>query len=129
MIEKIMMKSFKTLGLVCALAVALAAFNPAALARDFGPMPVNYEESAESYIESRLSNARGARVQVLSAPYQVYSTLAGYDGLPCWAVDVRVRARLASGGYGSYQRYTVLFHDGEAIALKSDARKVTRAEA
>ncbi|MEO1150164.1 MAG: hypothetical protein AAFW83_04155 [Pseudomonadota bacterium] len=117
--------------LIASIAMTFTALGMTAdaLARDFGPMPVNYEEGAETYIESRLSNARGARVEVLSSPYQVYSTLAGYEGLPCWAVDVRVKARQRSGGYGSYQRYTVLFHNGEAIALKSDARRVVRAEA
>lgn len=92
----------------------------------FGPMPVDYEQSASSYIEARLTNARGARIDVVSEPYQVYSSLSGYEGLACWAVDLRVKARLPSGSYGSYQRYTVLFLDGDAIALKGDARKVTR---
>jgi len=109
------------LGLMVSLPMAASAQSGG-----FGPMPVNYEQTAETYIADRLSNARGARINVLSEPYQVYSTIAGYEGLACWAVDLKVKARLPSGGYGSYQRYTVLFVDGEAIGLKSDARKVTR---
>ena len=111
---------------LASVALMMSAATHVSARSGHGPMPVNYEQTAETYIADRLSNARGARIEVLSEPYQVYSSISGYEGLPCWAVDVRVKSRLPSGSYGSYQRYTVLFLDGEAIALESDARKVTR---
>jgi len=41
-------------------------------------------------------------------------------------VDVRVKARLPGGGRGGFVPYTVLFLDGEAIALNEDARRLVR---
>ncbi|MBB5517953.1 hypothetical protein [Amphiplicatus metriothermophilus] len=105
---------------------AAAALAAAAFASDFGPTPVNYEQAAETYISERLVDPRGARVQIVGEPYQVYADVAGYEGLPCWAIDVRVKARLPNGTSGGYVPYTVLFLDGEPIALKEDARRLVR---
>ncbi|GAB4525926.1 MAG: hypothetical protein Kow00133_14690 [Amphiplicatus sp.] len=105
---------------------AAAALAAAAFASDFGPTPVNYEQAAEAYISERLVDPRGARVQFIGEPYQVYADVAGYEGLPCWAVDVRVKARLPNGMSGGYVPYTVLFLDGEPIAFEEDARRLVR---
>ncbi|MEE2691017.1 MAG: hypothetical protein VX640_05680 [Pseudomonadota bacterium] len=105
---------------------AAALLATGVLAADFGPMPANYEASAEAYISDRLVDARSARFQFVGEPYQVYADVAGYEGLPCWAIDVRVKSRLPSGAFGGYMPYTVLFLDGEAIALQDDARRLVK---
>lgn len=97
-----------------------------ALAGDFGAVPANYEQTAEAYIAERLTDARAARFQFVGEPYQVYADVSGYEGLPCWAIDVRVKSRLPSGGYGGYMPYTVLFLDGEAIALEEDVQRLVK---
>lgn len=103
------------------------AFSASVAAADFGSVPADYEDAAESYISERLEDPRSARFEFSGEPYMVYADIAGYEGLPCWAVDVRVKARLPSGGFGSYQTYTVIFLEGEAIALEDDARRLARA--
>ena len=106
---------------------ASLAFTVSVAASSFGPVPANYESVAESYISERLADARSAKYEVVSEPYMVYADIAGYEGLPCWAVDLRVKSRLPSGGFGSYQAYTVIFLEGQAIALEDDARRVAKA--
>ena len=88
---------------------------------------IQYEQAAEAYIETRLSNPRGARIQIVGQPYPVIAQGQGLSGVACLALDMRVKARLPSGGYGSTQTYTVLFQDGVAVALKSDLKTVVRA--
>lgn len=111
-----------TLGMAAAGALAASAF-----AADFGAAPSAYETAAQEYIAERLADPRAARFQFMSKPYQVFADLRGYQGLPCWAVDVRVKARLPGGGYGGYVPYTVLFLDGEAIALEGDTLRLVKA--
>ncbi len=113
-------------GAIIGFATALA-FAGAAIAADFGPVPANYESAVEGYFAERLEDPRSARYQYRSEPYQVFADLKGYEGMPCWAVDVRVKARLPGGGYGGYVAYTVIFLDGEAIALEEDLARMVRA--
>lgn len=94
-------------------------------AGEIKPCPDNYPVLAADYIESRLDDARGAKVQVISEPYRVIADIKGYEGLPGWGVDVRVKSRLPSGGYGVVP-YTVIFVDGRAVALDDDASDLTR---
>ncbi len=112
--------------LLAGLAAAIA-FAATVAAADFGPAPANYEAAAEAYIGERLSDPRNARVQFVGAPYKVYADVAGYEGLACWAIDVRVKSRLPTGAYGGYVPYTVLFLSGRPIAFKDDARRLVRA--
>jgi hypothetical protein len=112
--------------LLAGLAAAIA-FTATVVAADFGPAPSNYQNAAESYIGERLSDPRNARVQFTGQPYKVYADVAGYEGLACWAIDVRVKARLPNGSYGGYVPYTVLFLNGRPIAFKEDARRLVRA--
>ena len=105
---------------------AALVLGAAAIAADFGAMPADYEATAEAYISDRLTDPRSARFDFVSEPYQVYADLNGYEGLPCWAVDVRVKARMPNGGLGGYVPYTVIFLDGEAIALRGDLRRMAR---
>lgn len=95
-------------------------------AGDIKPCPDDYPVRAADYVESRLGDARGAKVRVVSQPYRVIVDLEDYEGLPGWGVDIRVKSRLPGGGYGGYVPYTVLFIDGEAVALDDDASDVTR---
>lgn len=106
---------------------AAAALGAAAIAADFGYAPAGYEAAAEEYVTDRLMDPRSPRFQFTSEPYQVFADIKGYEGLPCWAVDVRVKARLPNGGYGRYMSYTVLFLDGEAVALDEDVQRMVRA--
>ena len=96
-------------------------------ASDFGAVPASYEDAASDYISERLADPRSARYRFAGEPYQVFADVSGYEGLPCWAVDVRVKARLPGGGYGGYIPYTVLFLNGEAVALEEDALRLVKA--
>jgi hypothetical protein len=109
-----------------AVIAAVAALGATAFAIEFGPAPTNYEAEAEAYIATRVEDPNSLRVQFRSAPYQVYANVSGYEGLPCWAVDVRVKTRRMTGEAGVYVPYTVLFLDGTPIALKDDAQRITR---
>lgn len=114
-------KSF-AIGISAALFASLGA-----IAADFGGEPIGYEQAVEDYFGERLEDPRAARIQVTSAPYQVFADLRGYEGLPCWAVDVRVKARMPGGGFGGFVPYTVIFLDGEAIALEEDTIRMVKA--
>ena len=117
-----MLKLNKLVGGVAAAAILAAS----AFALDFGPAPSNFEADAKDYISSRLEDPRGARFQFRGEPYQVYADLGSYDALPAWAVDVRVKARLDGGSFGGYVSYTVIFIDGDAVALEDDADELVR---
>ena len=107
-------------------AAAGLAMMAQAFAADFGNAPADYELLASDYIESRLENPRGARIAATSEPYQVYASIGGYEGVPAWAVDMRVRARLKSRQVGGSMAYTVVFIDGDPIALEEDEVRLTR---
>ncbi len=113
----------KTLFALAASAMALCASS---LAGDIAACPDDYPVQATSYVESRLEDARGARVQIVSEPYRVQADIADYSGVDGWGVDIRVRARLPGGDYGNYISYTVLFVDGEPVALCEDTDGLTR---
>lgn len=83
-------------------------------------MPENYEAQATSYIKDRLSNPRGSRVRVVGEPYEAEADFDGYEDEAVWAVDVRVRSKLPGGGSSGTARYTVIFVDGEPVALEED---------
>ena len=98
--------------------VALPAMS--ALAGSNG-IPVRYDAKAENYIESRLSETRGATIRQASQPYLVKARLNGVrEEVECWAVDYDVRADLGRSRGAS--TYTVLFYNGRAVALSSDLR-------
>ena len=119
--------SWKTMMAGIAAAASLGAAGiVAAQSQDFGPAPSNYEDAAKIYVTDRLTHPRSPRFQFTSEPYPVVADIRGYEGLPCWAVDVRVKARLPGGGYGGYVPYTVIFLNGEAIALKEDIKQMAR---
>ncbi len=108
-------------GLACAILSAL----PAA-AEDFDLSPAACQDAVADYIASRLDNPRGAKVHMTSDPYKVMVRQRGRD-VAAWAVDVRVKARLPSGSWSGQQRYTVIFKNGSAVALRGDLDGVTRA--
>ncbi len=116
----------KTMKLAMGGLAAAAMVFGAAFAADFGPMPANYEGAASQYISTRLVDPRSARYQVVGQPYKVYADIGGYQGLPAWAVDIRVKARMPSGQHGNYQRYTVIFVNGQPVALREDIRRMAR---
>ena len=97
-----------------------------AFAENFGDSPSDYRASAEDYLSSRLTNPRGAKFRFSGEPYRIYADLSGYEQLPAWGVDVRVKSRLPSGGWSGYMSYTVIFVGGDAIAIDEDARRLTR---
>ena len=111
---------------VVSAAAGVAFLLGASSAGDIKPCPDNYPVLAADYVEARLDDARGAKVQVVSEPYRVIADISGFEGLPGWGVDVRVKSRLPGGGYGGYVPYTVIFVDGEAVALDDDASELTR---
>ncbi len=106
---------------------AALAFGAFAIASDFGAAPADFEAQTVEYFGERLTDPRAARFEFTSEPYQVFADLRGYEGLACWAVDVRVKARMPNGAFGGYVPYTVLFLDGEAIALEEDVIRMVRA--
>lgn len=117
------MKMIKT---IMAGAAALVAFIASVTAADFGPAPAGYESAIKDYVHSRLVSPQAAKFRFESSPYKVYADLAGYEGLPAWAVDIRVRARLDTGDVGGYVPYTVIFVGGDPVALRGDLRRFTR---
>lgn len=110
---------------VLSLAVGAAALFSISQAGDIAPAPDDYGLQAASYVEGRLTDARGARVQIVSEPYRVAADVGGYSG-EGWGVDVKVRSRLPNGSYGGYIPYTVIFVNGEPVALCEDARELER---
>lgn len=117
------MKMIKKSLIGAALATMMAA---GAFAADIRPMPANYESSAEDYMMSRMDESRGARVTFDGQPYQVLADFGSYGEMPAWAVDLRLRSRGSSGAFDRYMAYTVLFVDGEPVALASDVDNVKR---
>lgn len=111
---------------VIAAAAGAAFLAGAAAAGGAGDCPSDYPVLAAAYVEGRLDDARGAKVQVVSEPYRVVADIEGHEGLPGWGVDVRVKSRLPGGAFGGYVPYTVIFIDGEAVALDDDASAMTR---
>lgn len=108
------------------MAAGAAAMFAMAQAGDVAPCPDDYQIQASNYVESRLTDSRGARVQVVSEPYRVAADVAGHPGVEGWGVDIKVRSRLPSGQYGGYVPYTVIFVDGQAVALCEDTRELMR---
>ena len=51
---------------------------------------------------------------------------ARFEALPGWGVDVRVKSRLPSGSYGATESLTVIFIDGDPVALEEDAQRIAR---
>jgi len=96
-----------------------------AFAQDFGRVPADYQEAAVDYLESRLEDPRGARVNYIGEPYRVYADIGSYEDLPAWAVDVDIRFRMAGGRRGA-GGYTVIFVDGDPVALEDDVYQLTR---
>ena len=100
-----------------AAAAALVMTAPA-WAMTFGPAPSSYEADAVAYVSDRVEDET-ARISVVGAPYRVLADVDGGDDEACWAVDVRVRMSLGAGRTGR-DTMTVLFLDGEAVALDGD---------
>jgi hypothetical protein len=111
---------------VTSAAAGVAFLFGSSFAGAIAPCPDDYPVRAVDYIEARLDDARGAKVQVVSEPYRIIADIEGYEGLPGWGVDVRVKSRLPSGAFGGYVPYTVIFVDGRAVALDDDASGLTR---
>jgi hypothetical protein len=107
------------------LAAGAVALFATSIAGDIAPCPDDYSVQAVSYVESRLEDARAARVQIVSEPYRVAADFHGH-GAQGWGVDVKVKSRLPTGSYGGYIDYTVIFVDGEAVALCEDTDELTR---
>lgn len=116
----------KAFGYLVAAAAGLASLVSVSLAGDIAPCPEDYDVQAASYIETRMDDARGARVKVVSEPYRVAADVGGYSGLEGWGVDVKARSRLPDGQYGGYVDYTVIFVDGRPVAICEDASELTR---
>ncbi len=111
------MSLFTTLVAAASLA-APALVSPAAA--DAGPRPYDCESQAIDYVKTRMSNPRGARVRMIGEPYEAEVDFDEYEEMDVWAVDVRVRSRLPSGASTGVARYTVIFVDGEPVALRED---------
>lgn len=120
------MNRFLKAGFVAAIVALFGLTGLSVSADNFGLEPVSYEADIQDYFGKRLVNSRGAKFRYNGAPYKVYMDMPGKENIACWAVDVRVKSILQSGGYGNYLPYTVLIHQGEVVALKSDVRRVKR---
>ncbi|NWG70319.1 MAG: hypothetical protein HXY23_01755 [Parvularculaceae bacterium] len=99
--------------------------STAAYAGSVAPCPDDYRDQASAYMLSRLAQEAGARVQVVSEPYLVRAEVSGHD-VEGWAVDLKVKARQASGVHGVYLPYTVIFVDGAPVALCQDTSGIER---
>lgn len=114
--------------LAAAVALTASFCISSAIASDFGQMPSGYQAAAEAYLSERLTDQRSARFTFVGEPYQVYADIKGHDRLPCWAVDMRVKAKLPGGEMSRAVPLTVLFYEGQAVALTDDASRVARLE-
>jgi len=103
-------------------AVAATALGTAALAADPKESP---EDRALDYLETRLEDPRGARLEVRSDPYRVVFTDADGTTREGVAIDVAYRTRDRGRIYRSDD--AVILVDGEAVALESDMRRLTKA--
>ena len=111
---------------VLSLVAGGAVLVGASFAGGIADCPDDYPVQAASYVEGRLADDRGARVQVVSEPYRVEADINGHSDLPGWGVDVRVKSRLPNGAMGGYVPYTVIFVNGEPVALSEDTSELTR---
>ncbi len=102
--------------------VAAGIMLTGAMAQDFGPEPADYRYAVEEYVESRLTNSRGARVSIESRPYTVYADFGRHGEIAAWAVDISVRSHINSRRHDGYMHYTVIFVDGEPVAFEDDIR-------
>ncbi len=91
-----------------------------AAAQEFGPAPSDYRYSTQDYVESRLYNARGARISFDGEPYPVFADFGRRGEYAAWAVDISVRTSVRGRGYDGYMHYTVIFVDGEPVAFEQD---------
>ncbi len=113
--------------MVLSIAAGAAALFAITQASDIAPAPADYQVQATNYVESRLTDARGSRVQIVSEPYRIATDINGHSGIEGWGVDIKVRSRLPTGQYGGYVAYTVIFVEGVAVALCEDASELSRA--
>lgn len=102
-------------------ALGATAFASGALA----PCPDDYRERAVSYISDRLDDPRGSSYDFVGEPYAVSADFRSGDRLG-WGVDVRVKARMSGGSYGAFTPMTVIFVDGEPVALEEDGIDLAR---
>lgn len=82
--------------------------------------PVDYADDAKLYLTSRMEEDANPSFRLEGEPYRVRARLNGAER-DCWAVDIYTRASLGAGRR-SADTYTVLFYDGEPVALASDLR-------
>ncbi len=108
------------------LVIGASVLVGASFAGGIAGCPDDYPVQAASYVEYRLADDRGARVQIVSEPYRVEADINGHADLPGWGVDVRVKSRLPNGDMGGYVPYTVIFVNGEPVALCEDTSQLTR---
>lgn len=111
-----------------ALAAALSVMSGAAFAAGLAPLSGDYEASAKAYVESRMADPHMATIKFDGAPYEATVSLRGHQNMPCWALDMRVKASTHSGGFDRYAPVTVLFRDGAPFALKADVQGFARAD-
>ena len=111
---------------IIALAAGFAAMAAAAFAAGpLAPCPDDYQTRAVDYVSSRLDDPRGSSYQFVGDPYAVSAEFRTGDRLG-WGVDVRIKSRMTSGGYGAFVPYTIIFVDGEPAALAEDGIEITR---
>jgi len=109
------------------ISILVITTTPGLIAGDdvFGLTPAACEESVAYFLEDRLFDSRAARIELNGDPYKVTVDLRGGNEVDAWAQDVRVKSRLPSGSWSNYQPYTVIFQNGQAVALESDVADVT----
>ncbi|MEM9015145.1 MAG: hypothetical protein AAGB02_08570 [Pseudomonadota bacterium] len=108
----------------------IVAFTASVSANDrsaFGLSPAACEDAVVHYLSQRVVDPRGINVALSGEPYAVTIKLRGGREVSGWAVRVRAKHRGHDGRYGAFKRYTVLFKNGRAIALKRDVDNVKRA--
>ena len=111
---------------------ASAAFTTTALAQTANEAPADYEDAVRTYFDDNLYSSNGARIRFTDDVYQARgrgrfeeSGTREWEG---WATDVYVNARLPSGGYSGYQRYTVALENDEVVGLAIDFDQLERVE-
>lgn len=108
-------------------AVTASAIAPAAIANTdvFGLSPEACAESVSYFMVDRLYDSRSARVSLTGEPYRVMVDLRDGQQVTAWAQNVHIKSRLPSGSWSNQQPFTVIFKNGQAIALESEVRGMT----
>lgn len=104
--------------------LAGALFLPLSAGAGQKDMSAQYQEAAQDYFEMRLQSGYRAHFRSVGHPYRADMVLRGKDGQDHewtgWAVDMKVSTHLSGARSSRHQAYTIVFMEGQPVAMKRD---------